>query len=380
MFILSFVFSSIGLAQECDTKSLVSSLQESVGDSAAEAFVALHKCDAKQAKKFVVATVPKLYASEIGYQAIEIAIDAGADPQVSTWLQEQLPDERKQALRYLGKSCQSNKQVEEFFLEQSIALGDTFWQQGWYLPLANCSTPEVTKMLADALSRENQSKSVYFNVLSTYARAGKGEAVPLLDKELSKASDEETQTRLIDAFADAAQVGSVNGVDRTVTSVAAEAIIKHGQNFSVGAIEKSRIILNSMDEEAFADEMAAFRYKEFVQPNGSLIWGVIVAENAKCKNGKEKQVLHFAKVLDPRKNTWSDQLADKVDASVDGLWRMDLAKRCKGEGENVLFVSDRPFASEKDLLQWRDAKLEEVKNQSLKDKKIKRLNQVDVQI
>ena len=186
MFFFSFIFSSLSFAQDCDSTSLISSVQESVGDSAAQAFVELHKCDAKQANKLAESTVPKLYASDIGYEVIQIALQAGANTQVSEWLQAQLPDERKQALRYLGKACQSNASVEKFFIEQSSTLNDVFWEQGWYLPLSNCSTPGIIEMLSNGLKRENQSKAILFGVLSTYARAAKRDALPLLEEKLSK--------------------------------------------------------------------------------------------------------------------------------------------------------------------------------------------------
>ena len=135
-----------------------------------------------------------------------------------------------------------------------------------------------------------------------------------------------------------------------------------------------------MDEESYADEMAAFRYDEFTQPNGHFMWAVVVAENAKCKNGKEKQVLHFAKVIDSRKATWSDQLQDKVLASYEDVWRMDLAKRCKGEGQNQIVVSKLPFKDDKEALKWRDNEFEKVRNKSLKSKKVKKINQPDLEI
>ena len=219
MFLYSLFFSSMALAQDCDAGQLVATVKESVGDQTATAFIDLNKCDPKQATKLASTVVPKLYAGDLGYQAMAIALSMGAEKEVVDWLNTQLAGERSEALRYLGTVCKETKEVQDFFITQAEKMGEEFWVQRWYRPLDQCSTPEVLALLKGVLDKGIKKRSVYFGVLTTFSRAAGKDAIPVLENQLSKITDVEVQTRIIEAYADAAQVGSKDGLKKDIAAL-----------------------------------------------------------------------------------------------------------------------------------------------------------------
>ena len=77
----------------------------------------------------------------------------------------------------------------------------------------------------------------------------------------------------------------------------------------------------------------------------------MVFENATCKNGKAAQRYHLAEAVDPGQ-TWPDQVEEKVKDLAEREWELNLAERCKGEGEVKVVVPDAPFADKESLRKW----------------------------
>ena len=122
------------------------------------------------------------------------------------------------------------------------------------------------------------------------------------------------------------------------------------------------MILQALGDEQEADQLAAVRYKDVLQEDGTVLWGAMVVENATCKRGQTRQRIHTAQVYDPGQ-TWADQLESKVEASVGVGWELDLAEKCKGEGTVDLTVTSEPFADVKAWKAWVESEIFELKKE-----------------
>ena len=124
---------------------------------------------------------------------------------------------------------------------------------------------------------------------------------------------------------------------------------------TIKGIEQARITLLALGAEAESDELAAYRYAEFKQEDGSFVWGGIISEVAPCKDGaKTKQRIHYARTVGQLEvvRTWNDQLQEKFEAQIEVNWEMDLAKSCKVEGTKTTIASPKPFADEDAWKAW----------------------------
>ena len=53
------------------------------------------------------------------------------------------------------------------------------------------------------------------------------------------------------------------------------------------AVEQARLTLQTLGAEAESDELAAIRYSDLKQDDGTFLWGVSAAESASCKGGNQ---------------------------------------------------------------------------------------------
>jgi len=233
-------------------------------------------------------------------------------------------------------------------------MGDEFWTQRWYRALAGCHVAAVQEILWNELEKGlGEDRSRYFGALESFARSAGANAVPKLKEMATDMEEVEAQTYIVNAFADAAQVGSVDGVDKKAVEASVAAINELAPILGVKALEQARNTLRSLNDEQSADQLAAYRYIEGRQKDGKILWGVVLLETATCKNGKTQQRAHVADVTDPGQ-TWLDQLEEKVQASAEVVWEINLAEKCKGEGTVEILLPDAPFASESDRKKWSD--------------------------
>ena len=117
-----FFLLSLGFAQEpCDANELSKIIETSTGDTAAEAFTKLTSCDASKALQFAKTTFPTIIPSEAGYDAALAGLKIGADEFIVEWMSSTLePDEQKRALRMFGDECSSDKNIQQFFLNEKL--------------------------------------------------------------------------------------------------------------------------------------------------------------------------------------------------------------------------------------------------------------------
>ena len=119
------------------------------------------------------------------------------------------------------------------------------------------------------------------------------------------------------------------------------------------------------------------RHAAVLQDDGNLLYGTVVFENATCKNGKIQQRYHVAPVTDPGQ-TWPDQLEEKVQSTVDANWELNLAERCKGEGEIKILVPDVPFENKEAMRKWFKSVIKQ--NTNAEAKKSVRVDQDTVEL
>ncbi len=346
----------------CDAKALEKELGAATPQGVPQLYIDLAACDAAAAKRVATTALPRLIPGDKASEAAMAAMRVGASAEVVSWFKGLQPDDRGQTIADLSEACGGAKEVQTFFLNAANTMGEDFWNERWYRGLSSCRAPEIQKLLADkVVAFEKGDAGRFQGVLEVYARNLGGAAIPQLSQLALGAKDAERQTYIVNAFGDAAGLGSASGADAKASQDAAKAIVAIAPDLQPKAVEQARVILQALGEERGADELAAVRYKAVKQGDGSFMWGTVVTETAVCKNGKTQQNVHVAPVLDTGR-TWGDQIKDRVTAGV-GAWQMDLAAKCKGEGKTEVFVPAEPFADKAAFQAWADKQLGEIQRQ-----------------
>lgn len=350
--LLSLLITTSAFAQDCDSATMSKDIVEMGPHEAAPTFVQLAACDAGAAKKVASKVVPNLIGETDGFNAAISAIEVGSGAVVMDWMGGLQRDEQSRAIRAYGKRCQESTAVQGFLVAAEGQLGDQFWSDRWYRALTECRAAGTTGLLAQRVDAgAADDRSAFFGVVEAYAvNVGDGALAKL--GELVKAEEDlEMQINLVGAFADAAQAGTVSGLNPQIAEMAANAVRELADGLAPEAVDKARTTLNVLNDEAGADALAAVRYKAVLQDSGNLLYGTVVFENATCKNGKIQQRYHVAPVTDPGQ-TWPDQLEEKVQSNADNNWELNLAERCKGEGDVKILVPDAPFEDKDAMRKW----------------------------
>jgi hypothetical protein len=360
-----FVFlSSMASAADCDAAALATETSEATPIGAARAFVRLANCDAEMANSLAVETFPRLLGGDDASQAAVKAIQIGATEPVAQWMGGLEADERARAVRALGEACNESGEIQDFFVDRAQSLGDQFWSDRWYRALATCRVPAVQGILSAELEKGlGADRLKFFAVLETYARSAGAEAIPRLSKLAVAESDPEAQANIVSAFADAARVGTPEGIDGSAAGKGAEAIRTVAPELTTKGVEQARMTLLALGDEPGSDDMAAVRYKAVDQGEQNFLWGAVANETATCKNGKVQQRIHVA-LVNERGNTWPDQLGEKVEAAAQVNWELNLAEKCKGTGEVKWHLAPAPFPDEASFTTWTEKVIKDAQDPS----------------
>lgn len=359
-------------ATACDAKSLGQKLGLAEGAEIAPLFMELADCNPQAAGKLANNAFPKMAFNTSGLAAAVKAVDIGAAGAASLWVEKLQSDDRASAIKGFGEKCNDDPAMQSFFVDRAKAKPQEFWDQRWYRALASCHVPAVQDILWTELEKGPQNdKSRFFSVLETYARSAGGEAVPRLKQLLLKVEDAEVQSNVVNAFPDAAGVGSPSGADPKASAAAVAAIVEAAPHLKRKAVEQARLTLSSLGDEAAADKLAGVYHKKAANKEGRLMWGAVVSETATCKKDKTSQRIHVAQVWE-KGNTWGDQFEQKIRDNVKGRWSLDLASSCKAEEHIVYKVPAEPFEDEKAYQTWAEATVKE-----LTDKSVKKVERVD---
>ena len=337
-------------AQACDGRALEKELVAASPHGAGAMYVKLANCDANRAKRQSKATFARLLPGESANEAAFSAIGIGHGVVVSAWIGGQQSDERARTIKAFGKACSNNPAVAQFFVDTHDSLGQAFWAERWHAGLRTCRTPPIQNLLSKAISRKWRDSTQFSSVIETYARNLGVAAIPALETLAADGSPEEALF-VVGLFPDAAGVGSLEGTDAAAAKAAVQAIERLTPTLDVKGVEQARVTLQVLGDEAAADRLATVRYKDTLQADGSLLWGVIAVETAVCKNGKTQLGLHFSTATEPGKR-WADQIKSPVEKAVRAQWDLGLSAKCKGQQTVELIMTPRPLANAEAIIAW----------------------------
>jgi hypothetical protein len=377
MLFLSLLLSLQANAQDC--KAIPKALKTASPHEASGMYIELAQCNPVAAKSAAAATLPGLLGDEGGQQAGMAAIRVGAAEVTRAWIFGLDSEDRSPMIRALGKACAGDEVIQGFLVESAGTLGEDFWGQRWYRSMVQCRVPAVQKVLTDRLAQTKggSDRVSFFAVVSAWAQNLGGAAVPGLEKMIAESTEVEVQVNLIQAFVEAAQVGSLEGTNFKAAEEGASAIKRLSVSLPFRAVDQARISLMALDDEQGADALAKVRFNDLLQEDGSLLYGVVAVERATCKKGLIYQYAHVAKVTDPGQ-TWPDQLDDKVMTSVEHAWKMGLKKKCGEDWAITLKLPSAPFQDEKAYQAWVEETLKGLAAEDVKKTTEKDQDQIDL--
>ncbi len=349
---------STASAQDCSTKILKAGLAEATPAGIPVAFKAMAECDADLAAKSAPQAFEKVLAGAEGNQVLVTAVKVGANDAAMGYIGGLQSDERSRAVASLGTACNGNEQVSTFLTGAAATLGESFWTDRWYRSLAECRNEDVQAFLQSEVDGSAGDRTRFFGVVEVYARNLGKDSIPTLERLLGELENEEELTYVVNAFADAAQVGGLEGQNVETTQLAVAAIVEMAPQLPPKAIEQARTTLLSLGAEAEANALAGARYQDRMV-DGKLQYGVVVVETAVCKKGNQMVGVHMG-VLEEAGNAWPDQIAAQVDGASYS-WEYDIAasRKCKGTSENAVFITSQPVSKE-DLQSFYDEKRQDV--------------------
>jgi len=354
----------LAAAQDCNTATLKKDLTDASPQGVANAYVALADCDAAAAKGAASGAFERVLTGEGGNTLVVKAIEVGATDEARKWLNSIQSDERSRTVAGLGSACGESEPVASFLLAAYDDLGDAFWTDRWYRSLAECRRPEIQSMLQEAIDAGSKDRTRFFGVLEVYSRNLGAAAVPTLEGLAAGLDNAEELTYIVNAFADAAQVGSLDGQDAEATKLAIAAIQGLAPELPAQALDQARTTLLSLGDEDASNKLSAYRHADQMI-DGELHYGLIAVETASCKKGDTWIGIHTGEIVEPG-DLWPDQIQAAAEAAIEGQWEFELAKKCKGTSAIEVLITEAPMGSPEGGTEWLDEQLEEIRGREAK--------------
>jgi hypothetical protein len=354
---------STAIAQDCDSQALQAEVEAAAPASVARAYVALASCDGPAAKALASDAFAKALPGDDGNELVVTSIVVGAGDLARSWIEMLQSDERSRTIAGLGKACFDSEPVQGWIVDTHDTMGDDFWTDRWYRSLADCRVPVIQDLLHAEIENPSDNRTRFFGVLEVWARNLGGASVPTLQELATSITNEEELTYVVNAFADAAQVGSLAGQDAEVTAQAIVAINAIAPQLPPRAIEQARITLTSLGADSDADALVKYRYAHKAHEDGRLHWGVIAVEVATCKKGDTWLGVHTGSVHDAG-TVWPDQIEAATDIAL-SAWDFELADKCKGTQGLEVFLPSEPQTAE-ELAAWTTERLRDLESRVAK--------------
>lgn len=310
------------------------------------AFHALYECDAAAAAPLAPAALARALPSDDANQLVLDALALGLQDEVQVWIRALRSDERSGTIKALGDACVEHEAVAVFLVSSAAAIGEDFWSQRWYRSLGECRRPQVQDLLKAEVQEPSGDRNRFLSVLEVFARNLGAEAIPYLKTLLILNEREEEASYIVNAFADAANVGSMDGMNTETAALAVAALFEMAPEMPEPALKQAATTLVTLGAGDRAGELAGAHFRDRIWEDGQLHYGLVVVETATCKKGKVQVVLHYSELIESGR-AW---LADlDFDAAVAG-WSYTLQADCKGTAsETVVRVSAQPLLDAADI-------------------------------
>lgn len=361
---------SLGAAEECNVRALKKEVNQATPAHTAPRFAALAACDADAAASVAKTAVPRFLAGPEANEGVAAAIQIGAGDLVREWLQGIQMGERATTIEWLGNQCKDTPEIEGFFVAAQEADNETFFQQRWYRGLSDCRTEAIQALLADALQeqRSDTDRTRFRALVGIYARNLGADALPTLSGLLAEVPEAERRL-MVEAFADAADVGNEEGMDEEAAVAAVAALLESAEHIPGEAVDTLRNTLRSLGDEAAAESSVRYRWPDRIA-GGSYRYLAAVHELWTCKNGKEYGTLHYGEILEPT-SRWPDTLSQEILAQLTTPWELGRsADKCKGEASLQASIVDEPLADDTDASDWIEAERQAFLQKTASFKKI----------
>lgn len=333
-------------AGTCDEQ--ITALGEASPTQVAVKWLDVVQCDGEEAKAQFGDASERMLAGEDANRAMAAAIGLGLTEEVDGLIDALQSDQRSAAIASLGEKCKEDPAVEQYFVARHKGLGESFWEQRWYRGLADCRTDGIQSLLSDEVARVSaaniEDTTQFFSLLETYARNLGGQAIDPLTSLAKTITNEETLSYIVNSYADAAQVGSVDGIDLDTADKAVQAIVGLGPDLPTRAVMQARTTLQALGADRESDKFAAHRWRDRLGADG-YSYAATAIELVTCKNGKTQAYFHHAPFTEAG-NQWPEQIVPLLEDKLVFEWGLDAAERCKGSGESSFAMPSEPFADD----------------------------------
>lgn len=346
--LFALLLASAASAQSCDAKKLAKDLETASPVAVPKMFLELVTCDPAAANKAAALAMGKTLAGDEGNQAALAALKVGAQKPVMDWVDGLEPDFRSSTMLWFGDQCAQVPEVGQFFVDSANQKTDVFLKERWYRGMSKCRVEGVQNVLREIVEKDSLklNRESRFGLLEVYARnLGKG-AIPHLKATALQLGDPKEIRLVLNAFADAANVGAVEGMDEAAAKEAIAAIVELAPQTHPEAIDQVRDTLRALGATDQANASVKYRWPDRFA-DGNYAWAVVATELATCKNGKSMALLHTG--LLTAGEVWPDALSADLEAAAKRAWGLDAAAKCKGTGTTTVVMSDEPMSSEESL-------------------------------
>ncbi len=358
--LLISVLLGTALGQDCDSRALTRQVTEASPLAVSRHFTALAACHPASAKRQVSGVFERMITGPDTLDALKAAMALDENDRVRSWVASLRSDERSTVIASIGNACADSELVADFLVESHEVLGERFWSERWYRSLADCRVEGIQEILISEISEPSDDRSRFLSVLEAYARNLGPESLPRLTELALSMTTSEEQIYIVNAFADAGRVGSLEGPHPGAALAAITALLALVPDLQQGRPqEQARTTLRSLGAEEAAEHLARIYYQERAWPDERLHYGLIVVETALCRNGKYKVGVHTGRIAEPGRIFPSD-LAGPATESAQSTWELDLAERCRGTQELTVLVPELPAADSAEIEAWTAETLESI--------------------
>lgn len=329
------------LAQDCDARALEKTLKAASPTATATAFSALAACDPVRARKQAATSFPKVLSGEDANAAVISAIEIGAGDVARTWIGDLQSDERSSAIAALGQACNGSEAVADWLVAAPGAMGDTFWSERWYRSLTQCHTNSVQAMLTREVENPSDDRSRFMGVLEVYAQNLGIDAIPRLGALAIELENTQEIGLVINAFGDAAGVGSLAGANPEAVALAVKTLVSIAPQLPPKLVDQIRSVLVALGALDASDALAGVRFDGARQADGNLHYGLVYVTEQACKKGTVLKI-HTGEVVQSG-TLWPDQLEAPVREAVAASWELAPAKKCTVQGADQVFLTLLPL-------------------------------------